>query len=705
VAEVGRGGQGIVYRARQRGVGRDVALKRMIAGSFATEPARRRFEREVEAAATLRHVGVVTVYGLEMIGAEPVLAMEWVDGVPITRWARPGGAPPRSQRAILDVFLQVCDAVQHAHRHGVIHRDLKPSNILVDRDGRPRVLDFGMAKLAEEHRSERVSLTESGAFAGTIAYAAPEQLMDATSLDTRCDVYALGGVLHELLAGQPLYPRDLPMPQLVDAILRSDPPAPSRRNPEVSRELDHVVQTAMARELDHRYPSIEAFAADVRRFLAGEPVLAHPPSTLYRLRKLVLRHRVASGLIALVVMLLVGFLVTTLRHAAELTRERDLALAAGRREQDARAHAEREREDAQTTLGFLVEDVLGSVDATKERRSLTVSSAIDAARERVSSRFSGRPRLEASVRGSIATAYLALGRHADAEREIRRSIEIRRGDPDSLPGDLANALVVLSRALSMQGKVDEAGKSLEEAHAILSRLGLAASTLLAVVVDDLALLSRDRGDLESAVRYSREAVAVQIGHCGPRTTSVAQARQNLAAFLMQLGRTSEARAELLEALVILDRDALAPGLDALLTNLGWLQVLEGSLVEGIASLRRAAAICDEQYGDHPETARTLSVLSQALLRAGLHEEAEETARRSVGMLKRASPAPRRDLAVALGALARSAAARGSTREAVESMQEAASVLDATGNSEEAAQARTEIESFRQRASSRPSEPK
>ncbi|MCG3128982.1 MAG: Serine/threonine-protein kinase PrkC [Phycisphaerae bacterium] len=195
---LGRGGQGVVYRARQPGTGREVAIKRISAGLFASPESRARFEREIEAVATLDHPNIVAVYGAEVIDDQPLLVMQAIAGLPFDRWAALAGQR-RPRREILGVFVLVCDAIQHAHQRGVIHRDIKPSNILVDSHGRPHVLDFGLARL-ERATPAAATLTQTGGFLGTPAYAAPEQLRGLVrEIDVRSDVYALGAVLYEAL--------------------------------------------------------------------------------------------------------------------------------------------------------------------------------------------------------------------------------------------------------------------------------------------------------------------------------------------------------------------------------------------------------------------------------------------------------------------------------------------------------------------------
>jgi len=361
IEEVSRGGQGIVFRARQPRTGRDIALKRMIAGSFSSSSARARFEREVEAAAALNHPGIVTVYGMEIVDELPLYAMEWVDGEQITDWSVERSRAPR---ALLECFALVCDAVQHAHSRGVLHRDLKPSNILVDADGQPHVLDFGLAKRIDtEALEDGEQLTLSEDFVGTPQYAAPEQFGGAGELDARTDVYSLGVVLFELLTGRLPFERRGSVTELLLAIQRETPPLPSSLEPRLGREIDTIVRTAMAREVHERYASVEALAADVRRYLAGVPIQALPPSNFYLVSKLVRRNQAAAAMIVSVFVLGTAYVVNVMRFNSSLSeanseltttnkqltdtiRERDAALRDKERAEGSLGEVRAERDDA-----------------------------------------------------------------------------------------------------------------------------------------------------------------------------------------------------------------------------------------------------------------------------------------------------------------------------------------------------------------------
>jgi serine/threonine protein kinase len=343
-SEVSRGGQGIVFRARQPGTNRTVAIKRLLAGSFSTASMRHRFEREIEATAALSHPNIVTVYGMDVVDGQPIFAMEWVDGVPATVWAagvRTGepeaqkalyAGPCRDPEETLELFLRISDAVQHAHARGILHRDLKPSNVLVDDSGQPHVLDFGLAKRFDDQGEEAAGVTRTGEFLGTPTHAAPEQLR-GERLDERADVYALGVLLFEMLTGECPFDTKVSLTDLVRSIETEEPPRPSGRDARLGLELDTIVRKAMAKDREERYSTAREFAGDVRRFLAGEPVLALPSSTWYLVRKLVTRKPVGALAILGLLLLFVGFAGYESRQARQLRvqsvfmrEERDAAI-------------------------------------------------------------------------------------------------------------------------------------------------------------------------------------------------------------------------------------------------------------------------------------------------------------------------------------------------------------------------------------------
>lgn len=292
--ELHRGGQGIVYRALQHGTKREVAIKMLLAGMFASERQRLRFEIESELAATLRHPNIASVHDrIPLRGGRWALAMEYIRGVHLDRWLPDAATPALRFKQRLHLFADICDAVRHAHERGVIHRDLKPSNIIVDADRRPHLLDFGLAKAL--HNVER-SLTMTGDVAWTLAYASPEQIVDPSRVDTRADIYSLGVLLYELLSGS--YPYDTTSCTMAHAMerVRTEPPAPlTPREADAGftfpRDTHIVVATALEKDPALRYQHVGALTADVRALIAAGPISARPHSTLYTLRHFIRRNR------------------------------------------------------------------------------------------------------------------------------------------------------------------------------------------------------------------------------------------------------------------------------------------------------------------------------------------------------------------------------------------------------------------------------
>lgn len=296
--ELARGGQGVVHRAIQLATRRSVALKVLRDGLLASDAARRRFQREIELIAELRHPNLLTVYdaGVTRDG-RAYFAMELVEGRPLGRWidetpAGEGGRDRAAIRAVLAVFVRICDAVSYAHQRGVIHRDLKPSNVLIDAGGEPRVVDFGLARASG---GESVDLTAAEQIAGTLPYMSPEQARGlADAVDVRSDVYSLGVMLYESLARSYPYPIE---PDTVATLrhIAETPPKPLRdsldRGRAIDDELETIVLKALAKERERRYQSAGELARDLERYLAGEPIEAKRDSAAYILRKALRRHR------------------------------------------------------------------------------------------------------------------------------------------------------------------------------------------------------------------------------------------------------------------------------------------------------------------------------------------------------------------------------------------------------------------------------
>ncbi|MCG8408738.1 MAG: protein kinase [Phycisphaerales bacterium] len=370
VGELHRGGQGVVYRALQHHTQRDVAIKVLIDGAYASPSAKRRFEREIELAAQLSHPNIIAVFhsGLSSEGRQ-YCVMDFLEGVPLDRYVR---EQKLTLEDILCQFAKICDAVMYAHQRGIIHRDLKPSNILVDEAGDPKILDFGLAKQMLDGAETTLSMT--GQVFGTLPYMSPEQAGGRPGeVDTRTDIYALGVILYQLLTGHYPYPVDGQLVDVIRHIAETPPTPPSRRwtvdsgvtkraartfrstGCPIDDEVQTIVLKALAKEKERRYQSAAELARDLRHYLAGEPIEARRSGGLYVLRKAVRRHKLPFAMATALFFLAVGstLIVSVMyrRQSAlnvQVIRERDRAVRAEKKaanERDVAIAARREADD------------------------------------------------------------------------------------------------------------------------------------------------------------------------------------------------------------------------------------------------------------------------------------------------------------------------------------------------------------------------
>jgi eukaryotic-like serine/threonine-protein kinase len=515
---VGEGGMGEVWLAEQTApVRRNVAVKLIKAG-MDTRHVVARFETERQALAVMDHPAIAKVFdaGASPQG-RPYFVMEYARGEAITTYCN---RHRLTTRARLDLFLQVCDGVQHAHQKGIIHRDLKPSNILVtmlDNRPVPKIIDFGVAKATAHQLTDRSMFTEIGMLIGTPEYMSPEQAdLTGIDIDTRSDVYALGAILYELLTGfVPLdgkLLREKGVYEIRQTLREVDPLRPSTRvktalaSPQappskrldvtgVARELcgdlDWITMRALEKDRTRRYGSVTELAADIRRHLNDVPIVASPPSTTYRMRKFWRRHRVGVSVAATLVAVLIAFVASTATQAARIARERD--------------RANREAEIAGAVNDFLQHDLLASAGASRQARpgskpdpDLKVRTAVDRAAARVQDRFATQPLVEAAIRLTIGATYYDLGLYAEGERQLERAVELRRQGLGEEHVDTLKAMSTLTEVYGMQGKFAEAEplttKALEVQRRVLGEDHL--ETLLSM--DNLGSIYRRQGKYAEA---------------------------------------------------------------------------------------------------------------------------------------------------------------------------------------------------------------
>jgi len=527
VGELGQGGMGVVFEARQPDTGRHVALKIIRSGLFSSDAARR-FELEARVLARLDHPGIATIYesGSADTPAGPrhYFAMELVRGEPLTEHVKSHGlGVPARLRLVADI----ADAVQHAHDRGIIHRDLKPANILVTDDGRPKILDFGIAR-AVDPELQSTMVTHTGQLIGTVAYMAPEQLAARPDrIDHRTDIYALGVILYEVLAGR--LPHDLSGRALLEAVRHVEENTPSSLatlNRSYRGDIDTIAARAMEKDPDRRYATAADLAADLRRHLSDQPIHARPASTFYQFRKFAKRNKALVSAVAVVFVALVGTLGVV---SSSLASEREQ-----------RALAQRQRDTLLDVNEYITSDLLSLADPNAEGdRQITLLDALAESSEGLSERFADAPETEGLIRQTIGTVYLNLFMLDKAETHLRRAVELARAH-DPHDGTLPTRLNVLAMNRIDAQDFDEASALLQEAAALtLEEVPGDHESYLSVVQNQASVAYRQR-DLERAQRMFRLAAAHGERHI-PDSDATYSALASLALVTLRLDGPEAAR--------------------------------------------------------------------------------------------------------------------------------------------------------------------
>jgi tetratricopeptide (TPR) repeat protein/tRNA A-37 threonylcarbamoyl transferase component Bud32 len=600
--EIHRGGQGIVYKAYHRATNRTVALKVLLEGALATSRQRRRFEREIELVANLTHPGIVVVHdsGVTADGRH-YFTMEYVEGQPLTEYA---DAHRLGTRDRLRLTAEICRAVQHAHQRGVIHRDLKPANILVTSDGQPKILDFGVARLTDSDIQATTIRTDVGQLVGTVPYMSPEQVAgDPSLIDLRSDVYALGVIAYELLAGR--LPHDFQGKMIHEAarMIREDDPTPLSTVNKVFRgDVQTIISKALAKEPDRRYESAAALAGDIQRYLDDEPIVAHRPSAVYQLRKFARRNRpLVYGVTGVFAALVLG-LVVALWFALQATRAR-------------------EDSEAVTTA---LEDMLFAIDPAELGREVLVKDLLEEGEE-ICEGLADKPLIEAHLRRTIAIAFLRIGEYGRAEPQLEKALRIYRRELTEEHEETLTIMIDLGALYWALGRYRDSEQLFREAVEISRRIHGDDHEQTLLTMTNLAAVYKALDRFQEAEAICRRVLDLErrvLGDDNRRTLTTAT---NLASLHLKMDRLAQAE-ELLEETMEIRRRVFG---DNHLTNLTTMTNLaqvyrrqhrydeaEALLTKVVDTSRRALA------EDHPDTLVRNDQLGVLYHCQGRYEEAE-----------------------------------------------------------------------------------
>ena len=674
--KVGEGGFGVVYVAEQREpVKRRVALK-VIKLGMDTRQVVARFEAERQALAMMDHPNIAKVLdaGATDTG-RPYFVMELVRGIRITEYC---DQHKLSTEQRLELFIQVCHAIQHAHQKGIIHRDIKPSNILVTlHDGVPvpKVIDFGIAKATQQELTEKTLYTQLQQFIGTPAYMSPEQAeMSGLDIDTRSDIYSLGVLLYELMTGRTPFDGTELMSQGIDAMRKAirekEPQKPSTRVATLNVEelsitaarhsadppklvhllkgdLDWIVMKCLEKDRTRRYETANGLGMDIQRHLNNEAVSARSPSAAYRFERMIRRNKVAFAAgTAVAGVLILGAVASTwqairatrseraqsvLRQQAEESRNNEAKLRGQAQIDEAKAKTEAAR-SAQYAL-FMREMLQGVGPSVALGRDTQLLKEIVTRTEgRLATQLQDQPEVIADLRDTLGSVYVNLGEYGHAEMLLREALEARRKLFGNESAEVATTLDTLGDDLMYQASLTEAESDLREALAIRRKLSGEASDNVASTLEHLsAVLLREQRQ-EETVALRREALEIYRKLYGEENAKVAQSMGDLASALRSQHKFEEAEGMFRQALAMQRRliGEEDPETISTLSSLGLTLQNEKKYAEAIEVLQQALALRRKVLGEeHPQVAMSLLRVANSLVQQKKNSEAIADLREAV----------------------------------------------------------------------------
>ncbi len=639
---LGSGGMGTVFEATRDDAQflKRVAVKLVMRGG-ATDLLVARFRLERQILARLEHRNIATLLdGGVTADGRPYLVMEYVDGAPITQWCDQQRLGIRER---LQLFRQVCSAVQYAHANLVIHRDLKPANIFVTSDGTVKLLDFGIAKLLVGAEDDTAAITRAGARALTPEYASPEQLR-GDLLSTASDLYSLGVVLFEVLAG--VRPHATPV-----AVLSDDIPLPSnaltgtasatRGDGDLSRvrralsgDVDQIVATLLRKEPERRYASAEAVADDLQRFLGGLPVRAQADRLAYRMGKFVRRNRIAVlAATAAAVSLIAGTVFTT-RAASRATL--------------AQARAER--------VSSFLQNILSTVPASTSGRDLPISEVLDSASRRLPLELADEPVVRSEIESTIGNAYHSLGKLDEAETHLRSAWALATSSLGEDSRQAISALSELAGLVVVRGQPQRADTLLRRAIALADRSRIDDDGLRARLLVGLGSLAHNKGDAVEALKYHQQALVMRQRALPPDDDLVATSMTDVAVSLGELNRWPESEQYNRQAVAIFEKNhpgpnaLVAESMNALATALD----LQGKVDAADSAYLRVLAIRKQLFGArHPDYAFTVMNYAMFNFDRGHFAQAAQLAQEPLALRGNALPESHPAIAASLQTLGRS----------------------------------------------------
>jgi len=644
---MGRGSTATVFEADQDRPRRKVAVKVLRPGLF-TSTTFRRFRYESELLGRLDHPYIARIYdsGTTDLGSgpQPFLVMELVEGRPLTHYVREHDLPVHGR---LELLAKVCDGVHHAHTKGIIHRDLKPGNILVNADGEPRILDFGVARAADRDLVSRSLQTAVGQLIGTLQYMSPEQAAGAPDeIDTRSDIYALGVIGYEVLAGElPYQLSERTLPDAARTIAHTEPPRLGTIQRSLRGDVETIIAKALEKDKERRYQSAADMAADLRRHLRHEPILARPPGTVYQLGKWARRNRGLFGGMVVAAVLAVAGLAATAYWLQQVRAARDESMR----------------------VTEILAGIVASASPDRLGREAQVRQVLDELARSMERDLTGSPQIEAHLHHSFGHTYLGLGEYPLAARHLEQAVELRRrslggehpetlrsqtflavayrklaryddcealcletleqcrrrlGEEHPITLDARNALTSLRIAQSRYGEVESLSA---ESLAICRRVFEPEDERTLTASNSLARIYKAQGRYDEAEPLYVATLEIRRRRLGDEDPYTLMSMNNLGSLYQEQGRHDEAEPLYVKTLQLRSRVLGETHRATLISmnNLGLLYNAQARYEKAGALLEKALELRRLVMGpEHPDTLEALNNLAMNKMNQGLHDEAE-----------------------------------------------------------------------------------
>jgi tetratricopeptide (TPR) repeat protein len=630
-ALLGRGSFGAVYKARDLELDRWVAVKVPRAGCFASTEEQKRLLSEAKSAAQLSHPNIVAVHEVSRDGDLPYIVSDFVEGRTLAALMAER-RPAFCETA--DLAAQVADALDYAHRHGIIHRDVNPRNILIDPDGQPHVTDFGLARREEGS----ILVTLEGEILGTPAYMAPEQAAgEVSKIDRRSDVYSLGVVLYELLTGElPFRGR---IHRLLRQVIHEEPRPPRQMNDRIPRDLQTICLKAMAKSPARRYATAAELAADLRRYFRGEPIRARPVRRIEKLCRWCRREPMLASLtagIGLLLILVTGLSVTWAMRSEQ--GRQDLAAAQDQTERQ-RQQAERAREQAEAVADYLI-DALRRPDPGLDGRKVTVAEVLNQAVKRLRADAKIEPSMRAMLFSTLARTYTGLGLFHEAIPLWQESLALRR---EHLGADHPLTLVSMNNLAEGYQQVGELGQALPLLEETLrlrqEKLGPEHQRTM-ISLHNLAVAYALTGRTNEAIKLHEKELAHCKAQLGPHHPETLLSLENLAQAYLNAGRRSDGL-PILEEVLRLRKDSLGPDNTqtiGAMNTLAMAYLNAGRRADARPLFEEALKRSRDKLGpDHPHTLSLMNNLGGTLLELKQFDAATEVLRECLAIRMRKRP--------------------------------------------------------------------